>query len=96
MRGRGYGSMPERGWLSVDVPGAPGAWAELSRRFGRLPFDELLRPAAAYAREGYPVSPIVARLWQQQAEQFGRELRGAEFAEWFRVFTPGGCAPLEG
>lgn len=96
MRGRGYGSMPERGWLSVDVPGAPGAWAELSRRFGRLPFDELLRPAAAYAREGYPVSPIVARLWQQQAEQFGRELRGAEFAEWFRVFTPGGRAPLEG
>ena len=96
MRGRGYSAMPERGWLSVDVPGAVGAWAELSRRFGRLEFSELLRPAARYAREGYPVSPIIARLWQRQAGQFEKTLSGAEFGEWFRVFTKNGRAPAEG
>ena len=35
-----------------QVPGIPGAWAELSRRFGRLPFEELLAPAVSYAEDG--------------------------------------------
>ena len=42
------------------VPGAPSAWAELSHRFGRLSFDELLKTAITYAEEGYPVSPVLS------------------------------------
>ena len=56
--------MPFRGWQAVTVPGAPSAWAELHKRFGRLPFAQLFAPAIDYAENGYPVSPIVARFWQ--------------------------------
>lgn len=38
---RGYDKMPKYGWIPVNVPGAPGAWAELSERFGKLPLTEV-------------------------------------------------------
>jgi gamma-glutamyltranspeptidase/glutathione hydrolase len=52
-------TMPTRGWDCVTVPGAVAAWAELSKRFGALPFPDLFEPAFQYASEGYPVSPII-------------------------------------
>lgn len=66
----GHSTVPKRGWIPVMVPGAPSAWAELSRRFGRLSFDELLKPAITYAEEGYPVSPIISRLWNNAYHEF--------------------------
>ena len=41
----GQGAMPQRGWSSVTVSGAPAAWGDLHQRFGRLDFDALLAPA---------------------------------------------------
>ena len=39
VRERGFGEMPKEGWLPTMVPGAPGGWAELNRRFGtRTPY----------------------------------------------------------
>src|SRR5690606_13401315 len=64
----GLSEMPRRGWESVTVPGAVSAWAELSRRFGRLPFASLLEPAIGYAREGFAVTPHIAQLWQSGGE----------------------------
>ena len=58
----GHKEMPQRGWIPVTVPGAVSAWAELHRRFGRLPFAKLFEPALEYARNGYPVSPTVRML----------------------------------
>src|SRR5699024_7384328 len=37
--------MPMRGWGSVTVPGQVAGWADLSERFGRLPFADLFEPA---------------------------------------------------
>ena len=34
--------MPFRGWQAVTVPGAPSAWAELHKRFGRLTFAQII------------------------------------------------------
>lgn len=93
---RGYSGMPKRGWIPVMVPGAPSAWAELSRRFGRLPFGELLAPAIAYAREGYPVSPVISRLWDKAYREFSSTLRGEEYRPWFETFAPKGRAPAPG
>ena len=39
VRRHGYETMPTRGWLPVTVPGAPAAWRDLHRRFGKLPFQ---------------------------------------------------------
>ncbi len=86
----GRSAMPERGWDAVTVPGAVSAWVELSKRFGRLPFEKVAAPAIHYAREGFHVSPVVARRWAAEAET----LRGQPgFAE---CFLPGGRAPLSG
>ena len=58
------GKMPVHGWTPVTVPGAPMAWAELSRGFGRLPLSQALAPADRYARERYPSSPNLADMWK--------------------------------
>lgn len=49
VRGQGYDAMPERGWLTVTVPGVPAAWQDLHARFGKLPFARLLEPVRNYA-----------------------------------------------
>ena len=58
----GLQQMPDRGWSSVTVPGAVSDWVELSRRFGKLPFERLFDSAIHYANRGFMVPPISARL----------------------------------
>jgi gamma-glutamyltranspeptidase/glutathione hydrolase len=89
-RFRGRRRMPALGWDAVTVPGAVHAWSALWRRFGSRPFAELLAPAIAYARHGFPVAPVSAQLWREQAPRYRR------FREFSRVFLPGGEAPAPG
>ncbi len=86
----GRSAMPEIGWGTVTVPGQVAGWAELSKRFGRLPFADLFVPAIHYAREGFPVSPTIARQWADQSPLL-KDQPG--FAE---AFLPGGAAPVAG
>ena len=58
---------PKRGWDSVTVPGAVGAWVALSDRFGKLPFADLLAPAIEVAERGYAVPVIVQQKWRNAA-----------------------------
>ena len=64
LRQRGVTSVPQRGLESVTVPGAIDAFCEVHQRHGSLPFAELCEPAIHYAREGFPVSEIIAAQWQ--------------------------------
>jgi gamma-glutamyltranspeptidase/glutathione hydrolase len=54
---------PVRGWDSVTVPGAVAGWMALSRRFGKLPFADLMAPAIDLAERGYAVPPVVQQKW---------------------------------
>src|SRR5579884_3060524 len=45
LAGQGIHTMPRDGIQSVTVPGAVAGWSEAHRRFGRLPWRELFRPA---------------------------------------------------
>ncbi|MDI3256306.1 MAG: gamma-glutamyltransferase family protein [Kyrpidia sp.] len=90
------GEMPRMGFASVTVPGAPAAWAELSARFGRLPFPALLEPAIDYAEKGYPVSPAVGAAWERAYRVYEKMLRGPEFRAWFETFAPEGRPPRIG
>ncbi|RMH05055.1 MAG: gamma-glutamyltransferase, partial [Planctomycetota bacterium] len=51
------GGASTRGWLAVAVPGSVPGLAEAHRRWGRLPWRRLLRPAIRLAEEGFPVTP---------------------------------------
>ncbi|GAA3994932.1 gamma-glutamyltransferase family protein [Deinococcus rubellus] len=91
----GGGPIPRHGWTPVTVPGAVRGWADLHARQGKLPFATLLAPAIHYARQGYPLSPEVARHWARAARSYAA-LSGPEFAEWFKVFMPVGFTPTPG
>jgi Gamma-glutamyltransferase len=93
--GAGHTEVPKFGWYPVTVPGAPSAWAEMSARFGRLPLAEVMRPAVAYAAEGFAISPNVSRMWGRAQTRFAA-CRGEEFRHWFATFCPEGRSPLPG
>ena len=86
----GMSAIPNRGWDAVTVPGCVSAWRELSERFGKLAFGELFEPAIKYARDGYLVSPTIARLWAKQ----GPEL--ANVPGFREAFLPNGRPPQPG
>lgn len=92
----GYKNMPSRGWIPVMVPGIPATWAELSKKFGKLKLIECLEPAINYAKEGFPISPIISRLWKDAFDEFNRDLKGEEFEELFKTFSKNGKTPKPG
>lgn len=96
LKKRGYQEMPRYGIVPITVPGAPAAWIELSRRFGRLPFAELLEPAIAYAEQGFPVSPTLGELFDYEFTKFNKLEKGGEFADLYHTFAPGGKIPKIG
>jgi gamma-glutamyltranspeptidase/glutathione hydrolase len=81
---------PQRGIDSVSVPGAVGAWAALSARFGKLPFADLMAPAIDIAERGYLMPPVVQQKWAA-ATPLLRAQPGFE-----QAFLPWGRAPHVG
>jgi gamma-glutamyltranspeptidase/glutathione hydrolase len=73
----------ERGKL-VGVPGEVAGLAELHRRFGRLPWAAVVKPAERAAEDGYPVS---AHLASALSKLGGRILVDDELTA---LFAPGG------
>ncbi|MET3505345.1 gamma-glutamyltransferase family protein [Halalkalibacter oceani] len=92
----GHKELPKYGVVPVTVPGTPGAWAELSRTFGKLPLADVLAPAIEYAENGYPLSPTLAHYWQEGYRQFSSYRERKEFASWFETFAPNGRPPQAG
>lgn len=92
----GYEEIPLRGWYPVMVPGAPATWAEVHRRFGKLPFTDLFEPAIAYARDGYAVMPNMAAMMADSARAFQPYREDPIFQPLFDTFFPDGKAPEPG
>jgi gamma-glutamyltranspeptidase / glutathione hydrolase len=86
----GLREMPERGSLTVTVPGAVRLWEDAANRYGRKPLARLLEPAWELAENGHPVAEVVARYW----EEHENVLRSNEAAT--RTFLPEGRAPVAG
>ena len=86
----GETSIPLRGALPVSVPGCVDGWFAMHERYGKLPMEQVLAPAIRYAREGFPVSQIIASYWSRSERSY------SAYPEFARVFLPGGKAPAEG
>ncbi len=78
---------PQRGWDTVTVPGAVAGWSLLHRRFGKLPFADLMAPAIEYAERGFAVSAIVQDKWQRAASILDK------YPGFAAHFLPRGRAP---
>jgi len=92
VKAAGYDEMPLYGWTPVTVPGTPAAWAALSKRFGKLPFKELMQPAVDLASEGFPVSPSVSQFWQKSVATFAGNLTDKATSHFAQSFTCQGAA----
>lgn len=82
-------AMPFRGWETVTVPGQVAAWADLSEKFGALPFEDLFVDAIRHAMDGFPVSPVIAKQWEISVEELSPQ-------PGFEAFMPNGRAPRAG
>ena len=56
----GMEKIPSHGPLPVSVPGAVDGWFELHKKFGSKPIAELLSPAIEYAKNGFPLTELIA------------------------------------
>ena len=90
LRSAGYNSMPQKGIHAVTVPGAIDAWYTASQALGKLEFAELLQGAIQYAENGYALTPVVAKVWQETSAT----LKNSASAK--RIFLKDGEAPKAG
>jgi len=86
----GYTSIPPYGPLPVSVPGAVDGWFELSGKFGSLPMKTILAPAIRYAREGFPVSELIAWYLELSGNRF------KDYPNFRETYMPGGHTPAKG
>jgi len=90
LQARGFRVGSQQGVMSVTVPGALAGWDLLVRTYGKRPLAQLLQPAITYARDGFPVSPIIAAQWGNETAFLQRDSSAAA------TFLPNGRAPKAG
>ncbi len=94
---QGYKVMPFYGAVPVTVPGAPGGWKEMVRRFGRKTFSENLAPAIDLAENGFAVTTKNAFLWNEAMGFYMDDgLTDGPFRHIFDTFTKDGICPGPG
>lgn len=89
-REKGLKSIPSTGPLPVSVPGCVDGWFELNKKFGNLTMQQILAPAIRYARDGFPVSEVIAHYWNSNSRSLQR------FPGFKEIYMPGGKAPAKG
>lgn len=78
-----------RGGMAVGAPGMVRGLLQAHARFGRLPLEMLLEPAARHAEQGFPISAQLAVQMSNQADLLLEYKAGAE------AFLEDGMFPRE-
>ena len=89
-RENGLTSIPALGPLPVSVPGCVDGWFEMHGKFGSLDMEKILAPAIQYAREGFPVSELIAYYMRSGF----RSLQ--QYPGFQETYMPGGKTPVKG
>jgi gamma-glutamyltranspeptidase/glutathione hydrolase len=95
----GKAQLPPTGWLPITVPGTVDGWFALHAKFGKITMERLLFPAEQYARDGHPVSELIAAYWTRNTAAYETANAASPLPaiENMRsVYKPGGAAPKEG
>ncbi|RLQ23389.1 gamma-glutamyltransferase [Seongchinamella sediminis] len=89
--------IPSHGPLPVTVPGTVDGWFALHERFGKLPMSQILAPTIDYAREGFPVSPVIAYYFDRSWAFFSKRFADSPHLDNIRnTWFPGGRAAAPG
>jgi gamma-glutamyltranspeptidase/glutathione hydrolase len=104
----GFDFIPRKTPLSWSVPGCVSGWAALSERFGSMSLAECLEPTVEYAKDGFPLSPIisghfdinpkdmpdVAKLYgiTDKPPRYGDIMRNPDLARSLEQISAGGAA----
>ncbi len=89
-REQGLSRVPPYGVLPISVPGCVDGWFELHEKFGTMDMKEVLAPAIGYARDGFPVSELIAYYWDMSVPT----RKDQPF--FLETFTTDGKAPAKG
>ena len=87
---KGIKYIPSTGPLPVSVPGCVDGWFELNKKFGKLPMKQLLTPAIKYAKEGFPVSELIAYYMGSNSRSL------SQFPNIKETYMPNGNPPKKG
>ncbi len=90
LRSKGYEFIPSYGPLPVTVPGCVDGWFEMHEMFGRLTMREILMPAINYARDGFPVSEVIAYYLERNTQQL------KDYPNIKETYMPQGKSPSKG
>jgi len=90
LRQKGLRDMPQTGVHTITVPGAVDSWQKLADKFGRKKLAEDLAAAIQTARDGFPVTELVAAYWNSSVDY----LRGDDAAA--KLYLPQDHAPRVG
>lgn len=91
------GKIPSFGAVSVSTPGAVSGWAELHRRYGKLPWREVIEPAAALAERGEVVPQTIGYYLERNLGRFTRPDSGVEESRnAVATYAPTGRTAREG
>lgn len=77
------------GYRATTVPSTPATLGWLHRRYGRLPWREVLSPAVEIARDGYAITPLQHRLQERELAKFKK----VDSRSGMRYFLAGGSVP---
>jgi gamma-glutamyltranspeptidase/glutathione hydrolase len=89
--------IPPLGPLPVTIPGAVDGWLAMHAQFGRKSMAEVLAPAIGYARDGFPMAPIIAMFWARNLRRFKETGADAGVLDnAFALYAPNGDAPKAG
>ena len=86
----GYKNIPAYGPLPVSVPGCVDGWFTMHKKFGTMSMQEILQPAINYAKDGFPVTELIAFYWDRGTRNLKR------FPNVADVYMPNGKAPQKG
>lgn len=86
----GYETIPSHGPLPVSVPGCVDGWYEMHEMFGKLLMKDVLQPAISYARDGFPVTEVIAYYLDRNTSAL------KEYPNIKEVYMPGGKSPSKG
>jgi gamma-glutamyltranspeptidase/glutathione hydrolase len=87
---REHGGRIPDGLRRTVVPAAPDAWITALERFGTMSFGDVAAAAIRFARDGFPMYPLLADMIA---------LHEADYARWpsnAAIYLPGGRPPRSG